>query len=197
MALIVAGSDLGAIGQEKLCQLLVSSYCRHVQRRQVVRTFGTHVHPLFDELARLGNIKREEKHVLIVFSLVATAWILRGAIKIEALDMVHDSTIAIAGAILLFLIPSNLKERRFLLDWRTAVKIPWDVIILFGGGFALAAGFSQSGLTEWIAGRLSILEGANIVVVTGLVALLVIFLTEITSNTATASLSLPIMAAGS
>jgi sodium-dependent dicarboxylate transporter 2/3/5 len=75
------------------------------------------------------------------------------------------------------------------------VKIPWDVIILFGGGFALATGFSQSGLTEWIAGRLSILEGSNLVFVTATVALLVIFLTEVTSNTATASLSLPMMAA--
>jgi sodium-dependent dicarboxylate transporter 2/3/5 len=147
------------------------------------------------ELARLGTIQREEKYVLGVFLLVATAWILRGIIKVDALSLVHDSTIAIAGAILLFLIPSNLKKREFLLDWSTAVKIPWDVIILFGGGFALAAGFSRSGLTVWIAGRLTILEGADIAIVTGIVALLVIFLTEITSNTATASLSLPIMAA--
>jgi sodium-dependent dicarboxylate transporter 2/3/5 len=132
---------------------------------------------------------------LFVFGLVASAWMLRGVVKVEALEMVHDSTIAIAGAVLLFLIPSNLKKGEFLLNWSTAVKIPWDVIILFGGGFALAAGFSRSGLTEWIAERLSILEGADVALVIVVVALLVIFLTEITSNTATASLSLPIMAA--
>ena len=147
------------------------------------------------ELDRLGKISGEEKRVMAVFLLVATAWILRGVIKIDALEMVHDSTIAIAGAVLLFLIPSDLKKGEFLLDWATAVKIPWDVIILFGGGFALAAGFSRSGLTEWIAGRLSILEGVDVAFVTVAVALLIIFLTEITSNTATASLSLPIMAA--
>jgi len=147
------------------------------------------------ELSRLGRISKQEKRVLVVFTLVAAAWIMRGIIKIEALDMVHDSTIAIAGAVLLFLIPSDFKKGEFLLDWATAVKIPWDVIILFGGGFALAEAFSRSGLTEWIAGRLSTLEGLSVTAVTVTVALLVIFLTEITSNTATASLSLPIMAA--
>ena len=147
------------------------------------------------ELEKLGKITKEEKRVLFVFVLVAAAWMVRGLIKVEALEMVHDSTIAIAGAVILFLTPSELEKGEFLLDWSTAVNIPWDVIILFGGGFALAAGFSRSGLTEWIAARLSILQGADVGIVTAVVVLLVIFLTEITSNTATASLSLPIMAA--
>jgi sodium-dependent dicarboxylate transporter 2/3/5 len=147
------------------------------------------------ELERLGKITKEEQRVLFIFLLVAAAWMLRGVIQIEGLEMVHDSTIAIAGAVLLFLIPSDLKKGEFLLDWSTAVRIPWDVILLFGGGFALAAGFSRSGLTEWIAQSLSSLKGMDVALVIGVVALLVIFLTEITSNTATASLSLPIMAA--
>jgi sodium-dependent dicarboxylate transporter 2/3/5 len=100
-----------------------------------------------------------------------------------------------AGALLLFVVPSNWSKREFLLDWKTAVKIPWDILILFGGGFALARGFSETGLTTFLAGELSTLEGSHIVVIIAVVTLLVIFLTELTSNTATASLTLPIMAA--
>ena len=89
----------------------------------------------------------------------------------------------------------NLKRREFLLDWQTAVKIPWDIIILFGGGFALAQGFKNSGLSQWLAEQLTFLSGASPVAIILAVALLVIFLTEITSNTATATVFLPIMAA--
>jgi sodium-dependent dicarboxylate transporter 2/3/5 len=96
---------------------------------------------------------------------------------------------------LLFLIPVNLKKREFLLDWKTAVTIPWDIIILFGGGFALAQGFGESGLTLWLAEQLSVLQGVDTVLVIAAVVLLVIFLTEVTSNTATASLLLPVMGA--
>ncbi len=147
------------------------------------------------QIAALGPMSREEKYIAAVFSGVALLWVLRGLIDHEALQLVKDSTIAIAGALVLFLIPVNLRQREFLLDWKTAVTIPWDIIILFGGGFALAQGFSETGLTSWLAGRLTVLEGINIVVIITAVVLLVIFLTEITSNTATASLLLPVMGA--
>lgn len=147
------------------------------------------------QLAGLGPMSREEKAVAIVFATVAALWIMRGLYQPPALAMVKDSTIAIAGAVVLFMIPVNLKRREFLLDWRTAVTIPWDIIILFGGGFALAQGFNESGLTNWLAGRLEVLQGVDILLIIGAVVLLVIFLTEITSNTATASLLLPVMGA--
>lgn len=147
------------------------------------------------QIAGLGPMSREEKIVAVIFSMVAVLWVLRGLYKPESLAMVNDSTIAIAGALLLFMIPVNLKQREFLLDWKTAVTIPWDIIILFGGGFALAQGFAESGLTQWLAGRLEILQGINIVLMIGAVVILVIFLTEITSNTATASLLLPVAGA--
>ncbi|MEE8234231.1 MAG: SLC13 family permease, partial [Gammaproteobacteria bacterium] len=147
------------------------------------------------EIEALGKISTQEKKVLFVFCSVAVAWILRGVLDIKALQLIKDSTIAMAGALLLFVIPSNWHQREFLLDWKTAVKIPWDILILFGGGFALAKGFSETGLTTFIAGQLSILDGYNIIVIVAVVTLLVIFLTELTSNTATASLTLPIMAA--
>ncbi|MDH3900399.1 MAG: SLC13 family permease, partial [Gammaproteobacteria bacterium] len=148
-----------------------------------------------EQITRLGPMSREEKYVGAVLAGVAVLWLLRGLVDHEALRLVKDSTIAIAGALLLFLIPVNLRRREFLLDWKTAVSIPWDIIILFGGGFALAQGFSETGLTSWLAGRLSILAGINIVLIVAAVVLLVVFLTEITSNTATASILLPVMGA--
>ncbi len=147
------------------------------------------------EIEALGKISSQEKKVLFVFCGVAAAWILRGVLDIKALELIKDSTIAMAGALLLFVIPSNWHRREFLLDWKTAVTIPWDILILFGGGFALAKGFSETGLTTFLAGQLSILQGSNILFIIAVVTLLVIFLTELTSNTATASLTLPIMAA--
>ena len=147
------------------------------------------------QLAELGPITREEILVAAVFFSVAMLWILRGLLKPESLEGVEDSTIAILGALLLFVIPVNLERREFLLDWQTAVKIPWDIIVLFGGGFALARGFSDSGLTSWLAGQLSVLQGVNMIVIIVAVVLLVIYLTELTSNTATASLILPVMGA--
>jgi sodium-dependent dicarboxylate transporter 2/3/5 len=147
------------------------------------------------EIGRLGAISRQEKAVLAVFLLVAAAWILRGVLDMEALSMVADSTIAIGGALLLFVIPADWKKKEFLLDWQTALTIPWDILILFGGGFALASGFSDSGLTDFLAGKLSVLEGTSIIVIIAAVAGLVTFLTELTSNTATASITLPVMAA--
>jgi sodium-dependent dicarboxylate transporter 2/3/5 len=150
---------------------------------------------IHDQLARLGPMTREEKRVALVFFTVAALWVLRGLYQPASLHMVKDSTIAIAGALLLFLIPVNLEKREFLLDWQTAVTIPWDIIILFGGGFALAQGFQDTGLTGWLAERLTVLQGTELVLVIAAIVLLVIFLTEVTSNTATASLLLPVMGA--
>ena len=150
---------------------------------------------ILQQLERLGPMTRQEKQVAAVFTSVALLWILRGLYQPAGLAMVKDSTIAIAGALLLFLIPVNLQKREFLLDWKTAVTIPWDIIILFGGGFALAQGFGESGLTRWLAEQLSVLQGVDTLLVIAAVVLLVIFLTEVTSNTATASLLLPVMGA--
>jgi sodium-dependent dicarboxylate transporter 2/3/5 len=147
------------------------------------------------ELEQLGPIKREEQWVLGVFMAVSSAWIARGFIDIPALSMVTDASIAMAGALLLFIIPSNLANKEFLLDWKTAAGIPWDIIILFGGGFALAQGFIDSGLSLWIADQLSMLEGSSLFTMIAVVTLTVIFLTEITSNTATATLMIPVLGA--
>lgn len=149
---------------------------------------------IHEQLNTLGKMSRQERRVLAVFLLVVSAWLFRGLLDIEALKNVKDSTVAIFGALLLFVIPADLKKGEFLLDWKSAVRIPWDIIILFGGGFALAEGFSASGLTAWLGEQLSLLQGAELAVLILVVVLLVIFLTEVTSNTATASLLLPVMA---
>lgn len=147
------------------------------------------------EIVQLGPMSKQEKRVLFIFGSVAMLWILRGLVDVDLFKRVEDSTIAIGGAILLFIIPSDFRKREFLLDWKTALTIPWDVLILFGGGFALAQAFSETGLTSLLADKLSVLEGMNIFIIIMFVALFVTFLTEITSNTATASITLPVMAA--
>ena len=147
------------------------------------------------ELRNLGPMKKTEARVLAVFSLVACAWVLRGLVHLESLKWVTDSSIAIFGALALFAIPADFKNREFLLDWDTAVRIPWDIIVLFGGGFALAEGFNHSGLSEWLANQLMVLQGLDILYLVAMVVLTVLLLTEMTSNTATASLFLPLMGA--
>jgi sodium-dependent dicarboxylate transporter 2/3/5 len=147
------------------------------------------------ELTRLGNIRKEEKRVLFVFLAVSAGWVLRSLLDIPVLAMVSDASIAIAGAILLFIIPSDFARREFLLDWKTAAQIPWDIIILFGGGFALAQGFNESGLSQWIANQLGLLEGIPVAAIITIVVLTVIFLTEVTSNTATATIMIPVLGA--
>ena len=145
------------------------------------------------QLDALGPMSSPERRVLAVFLLVVAGWIVPGLFTIPALDGVADSSIAMLGALLLFVIPANFKQGEFLLDWKSAVRIPWDVILLFGGGFALAHGFASSGLTEWLGTQLGILEGSGLLITVLAVVLLVIFMTEVTSNTATASLLLPVM----
>ena len=148
-----------------------------------------------NELERLGPVRRQERWVLVVFLLVSIGWVLRGLIDVPALSMVSDASIAMAGALLLFIIPADIGKREFLLDWKTAAKIPWDIIILFGGGFALAQGFIESGLSLWIADQMSSLEGTSMIAIIGAATLIVIFLTEITSNTATATIMIPVLGA--
>lgn len=143
------------------------------------------------ELQKLGPTTKEEKMVLGVFTLVAAAWIVRGFVDF---GFFNDAAIAITGAMILFLLPSNYKQGVFLLDWQTAVKIPWGIVVLFGGGLALAHGFSQTGLAAWIANSLMFLSGFNIIILIFAVALLTILLTEVTSNTATATMLMPILA---
>ena len=108
---------------------------------------------------------------------------------------IHDGTVAMIGAILLFIIPTSFRKFEFVLNWEWAKKIPWGILLLFGGGFALAAGFQESGLDVWIGNRFSEIRYSSLLVLIISICLLLTFLTEITSNTATITMMLPVLAA--
>jgi len=148
-----------------------------------------------DELKKLGPMSKAETQVGAVFLLVAVLWISSSFILNDFIPMINDATIGILGAMLLFILPVNLAKGEFVLNWETALKIPWGILLLFGGGISLAGGFKTSGLAEWIATRLSGLESAPMVIIVLAVTTMAIFLTEVTSNTATATMLMPIMAA--
>ena len=148
------------------------------------------------ELESMGPISTPEKRTAIVFSLIALAWVIRPALqKLPGLAELSDTTIAIAGAISLFLIPSGdkLKRNTQLLDWATAMSIPWGVLLLFGGGLSLAAMISSSGLAIWLGSVLSVLTNFHIFILILSIVTLVVFLTELTSNTATTATLLPVL----
>jgi sodium-dependent dicarboxylate transporter 2/3/5 len=148
-----------------------------------------------DEIKKLGPLTRAELSIAVIGTVMAVMWIARGFIKIDALKYVSDTTIAIFGTMLLFLVPVNFKKGVHILEWKTAVKIPWDIVLLFGGGITLASGFSKTGLALWMSSKLAQLSGVDIIIFVLIVALLTTFLTEVTSNTATATLLVPIMGA--
>jgi sodium-dependent dicarboxylate transporter 2/3/5 len=188
------------------------------------------------KLNELGNLSRDEKIVAIIFIITVIAWITRGLLWKDLLPAVGDSTIAIASAISLFLIPSicskyansksfteddntknlikynnnndiknddNIIETSKsssssstskLLDWNTAIKIPWGVLILMGGGLALAHAFTSTGLDDWIASNLSVVSGMPFIVIILVFVTMAIVPSEMISNTATAALLIPIAA---
>lgn len=159
---------------------------------------------LRDEYRLLGRLSRGEKIVIIVFSFVALGWISRGPLVkwlaatdhqwiADRLVLLKDSGIAMIGAIALFLIPVKPSQREFAMDWATMRKMPWDVLLLFGGGLALASAMKSSGLDASIGNSLSGLRGVPPVVLVLIVSLTVIFLTELTSNTATTAAFVPIL----
>jgi sodium-dependent dicarboxylate transporter 2/3/5 len=155
------------------------------------------------ERAKLGAPRRGEKLTGLVFGLTAAAWVLRspktfGSVTVPGIQSwapsVSDSTIAIAAAMVLFLLPVDLKRGEFVLDWKTAKRIPWGVLVLFGGGLSLARAMDRSGLAEWIGGAVAGLGTIPTVLIIAFVVALFALLTEFTSNTATATMAMPIMA---
>jgi len=147
-----------------------------------------------EQLKNLGPMSRQEKMVLAVFGLTALAWVSRSFLLVKLIPKVDDTIIALTGAILLFILPSGKRGER-LLSWQDAVKLPWGVLLLFGGGIALAVGFQSSGLAQWIGTQLQTLGGVPIFILVLVIVATVNFLTEITSNLATTTILLPILAA--
>lgn len=148
-----------------------------------------------DELEKLGKMTREEVWVLVIFILAAALWIMRGFFfdQFTFTEMLGDGSIAMFAAVLLFLIPSKKQNGR-VLDWGVAKDLPWGVLLLFGGGLALAGSIVATGVDAWIGEMLAGVGGMPLILMIAIVAILILFLTEFTSNTATATMILPVLA---
>nr|WP_321236406.1 DASS family sodium-coupled anion symporter [uncultured Psychroserpens sp.] len=144
-------------------------------------------------LKTLGTISYEEKVVAFIFGLTAFCWMTRSFLLKGLLPALDDTIIALFFAIVLFLIPAKNKKEQ-LINWEEAVKLPWGIILLFGGGMALAKGFEISGLAQWIGNQMTALQGVTTLLLIVLLVAAVNFLTEITSNLATTAMLLPVLA---
>ncbi|MBW8201823.1 MULTISPECIES: SLC13 family permease [Flagellimonas] len=144
-------------------------------------------------IKELGPMKKEEKIVLGIFVLTAFAWITRSFVLQPLLPAIDDTIIAMCAGILLFTIKSDNKKEP-LINWEDAVKLPWGIILLFGGGMALASGFETTGLAEWLGSQMSLLQGLALMVLVVVIVASVNFITEVTSNLATTAMLLPILA---
>lgn len=144
-------------------------------------------------LKLLGKISYEEKIVAIIFGTTAFFWITRSFIFVKFIPKLDDTIIAIIFAIALFLIPTKDKKQQ-LMAWEDAVKLPWGIILLFGGGLAIANGFESTGLAVWLGNQMTVFEGLTTIILIVILVAAINFLTEITSNTATTAMILPVLA---
>ncbi|NEV94579.1 DASS family sodium-coupled anion symporter [Psychroflexus sp. YR1-1] len=144
-------------------------------------------------LKNLGPIKKEEKIVLSVFVLTAFCWITRSFLLEAFLPGIDDTMIAISAGILLFTIPAEKKGEQ-IIEWDEAVKMPWGIILLFGGGMALASGFEVTGLAVWFGTQMTLLQALPLLLLIFVIIFSVNFITELTSNLATTAMLLPILA---
>ncbi len=145
-------------------------------------------------LKNLGKISYEEKTVLIVFCITAFLWMTRSFLISKLIPAIDDTIIAMASATVLFLLPTKTKSEPKIIDWQSAVKLPWGILLLFGGGLALAEGFKTTGLAQWIGGQITQFENLPLFALLFVLIFAVNFLTEITSNLATTAMLLPIIA---
>jgi sodium-dependent dicarboxylate transporter 2/3/5 len=147
------------------------------------------------------NVSAEPWHrgavlTLIIFATTALAWMGRPLlVKIPVLAHLSDTGIAIIAALILFVIPENIREKRFLMDWETALKVPWGVLLILGGGLCLAGAIQQNGVAQLLALQITAIGPVPPLVMTLLVVSLMMFLTELTSNVATTTALIPVVAA--
>jgi len=161
------------------------------------------------ELKSLGAPGRAEKLTLTIFIITGLLWLFRADLDLGSIQIsgwasllglkgyIQDSTVAVIMAVLTFLIPSGEKQEgktQMLMNWEWAKRLPWGILLLFGGGFALANGFQESGLTQWLGEQLKAFHYLPLVVLIIIVSAMAVFTTEFTSNTATASTLLPVLA---
>jgi solute carrier family 13 (sodium-dependent dicarboxylate transporter), member 2/3/5 len=173
-----------------VCWLVLTQFIFPLSK--ITLPFGKEV--LIEERDKLGNMSAEEKAVGLVFLFTALAWITRSFLLKPFIPGINDTVIAIVAALLMFIIPSKNQKGKALLSWEEAERLPWGVIILFGGGLSLAAAFQSSGLAHWVGMQLVAIQHLPLFIIILIVALAINFLTEVTSNVATASIMLPVLA---
>ncbi len=160
-----------------------------------------------NEYQALGKASFEEKIVFLLFASLALLWIFRAGIQFENFrlpgwstlfgypEYINDGTVAMLIAIILFIIPTKSEKSGRIMDWKTAQKLPWNIVLLFGGGFALAQGFQSSGLALWFGEQLSWTQSIHPLFILLAIVTLMSFLTELTSNVASTQMLLPVFAA--
>ena len=175
-----------------LCWLLLTRWLYNVNRDEFPEARAA----ISDALKAMGPPSTAEKRVGMVFALTAVLWITRPLLTnwFPGL-LLSDTGIAIGCALLLFVIPSGTGRGEYLMTWRYAERLPWGVLLLFGGGLSLAAAVADSGLAAGIGAALGGLAAWPTVMLVIVIAVLIVLLTELTSNTATSATFLPIVAA--
>jgi sodium-dependent dicarboxylate transporter 2/3/5 len=158
-----------------------------------VRNVGTPEIEVDKMLSQLGPMNRGERLVAGVWIVTAILWVTRPIID-SWIPGLTDTGIAVAAAVAMFLLPVDFKSGLFVMDWWSAKKLPWGMLILFGGGLTLASAISKTGLAGWIGQAVAGLDALPMLLVVFLVVTLIVFLTELTSNTATTAAFLPILA---
>ena len=147
-----------------------------------------------DELRKLGRPSKEEKRVLLIFLITVLLWITRSLInKVFPELKLNDTIISLAAAIALFAIPMSFKQATFVLKWKDTEKLSWGILLLFGGGLALANGMKETGLVDLIT-QVIANGGFSVIIVVSLLIVLMIFMTELMSNVALVSVLAPVVA---
>jgi len=184
LSVVFLGIAWWMLGREHARGLQAEPVARHEGKDEFRRAY-----------AELGPTRYEELWVAVLFGLLIVGWILR-TVWVRWLPepgYVDDGTVAIALALVLFLIPSRTPGEGRILRWRDALRIRWGIVLLFGGGFALASGFKESGLSDWLGQALAGSRGLPPLLTILIVCASITFLTELTSNTATTEMILPVL----
>lgn len=156
--------------------------------------FGASASVINTELQKLGKLNSREKHVLTVFAIVVSLWVFRSLINLGLPQLgLTDTMISIFGAIALFAVPHSLKKGDFILEWKDTKNLAWGILLLFGGGLALAKGMSISGIVDVVAQSISNAK-ISILVTAALLIFLMLFMTELMSNVALTAVLAPVIA---
>lgn len=167
--------------------MLMRADLRHLQLSQF---FHDHIR---EELAKLGPMHPGEKRTLAIFTITVLLWLFSDTIAAMSGLVIEDAAVAIMAAIALFLTPVDAKKGIFTLEWKDAERVPWGVLIFFGGSLALSSAFIETGVSEWLGAKLEALRGVHPVIVVVTVVVVIIAASEMMSNVATISVFLPIL----